>query len=265
VAVGDIGRCDSTADEATAKLAATLPGPILLLGDLAYERGSTRDFADCYATSWGGLLGRSWAAPGNHEHITAGASAYFDYFGERAGPDRRGWYSIELGAWHVISLDSECAMVGGCGPGSVQDRWLVEDLAAHPSTCLLAFWHRPRFSSGVHGSDPGLDLLWRTLAEAGADIVLTGHDHGYERFDTLGADGAPDPAGVRQFVVGTGGAKLRRIQRPIGRSAFFDTRHHGLLALTLTSSGYAWNFLTTPDGDVLDAGSGSCHGAAPSS
>jgi alkaline phosphatase len=263
IAAGDIARCDSKADEGTAALVASMPGTVLALGDDAYENGSATDFAKCYGPSWGPLLDRTRPTPGNHDHNTAGAAAYFDYFGDRAGPNGRGWYSFELGAWHIVALDSECAPVGGCGPGSPQGRWLSDDLSAHPAACLFAFWHRPRFSSGLHGSDRSVDGLWRTLAGAGADIVLNGHDHDYERFDPLAADGSPDPSGIREFVVGTGGAGLRPFVRRVPSSAFRDATDHGVLALTLSAVGYDWAFLKTPDGTVVDRGAGSCQGANP--
>jgi hypothetical protein len=262
IAAGDIGRCDSKADERTGALAASIPGTVLMLGDAAYDNGSAKDFADCYAPSWGALLDRTWAAPGNHDHATAGAAGYFDFFGDRAGPDHRGWYSFELGSWHVVSLDSECALVGGCAPDSAQGRWLRDDLAAHPTTCLLAFWHRPRFSSGFHGSDASVDALWRSVAAAGADIVLNGHEHDYLRLDPLAADGSPDPSGTREFVVGTGGAALRQLRQPLASSAFSDAHDHGVLALTLSADGYTWTFLRTPDGTIVDSGSSPCQGGA---
>jgi alkaline phosphatase len=260
IAAGDIARCDSQADDQTAALVASMPGTVIVLGDDAYANGSAADFADCYGPSWGRLLERTWAAPGNHDHVTAGAAGYFDYFGDRAGPKGRGWYTFELGAWHVVSLDSECALVGGCASASPQGRWLDDDLAAHPAACLLAFWHRPRFSSGLHGSDAGLDGPWRSLAAAGADLVLNGHDHDYERFDPLAADGTPDPAGIREFVVGTGGASLRPIIRRALGSAFRDATNHGVLALTLSATGYEWAFLKSPEGTIADRGTGSCQG-----
>jgi alkaline phosphatase len=263
IAAGDIARCDSKADDQTAALVASMRGTVLVLGDAAYEKGSATDFAACYGPSWGPLLERTWAAPGNHDHVTAGAAGYFDEFGDRAGPNGRGWYSFELGAWHVVSLDSECSVVGGCGSASPQGRWLSDDLAAHPAACLLAFWHRPRFSSGLHGSDPSVDGLWRALAGAGADIVLNGHDHDYERFDPLAADGSPDPSGIREFVVGTGGAGLRPFLRHAPSSAFRDATVHGVLALTLSATGYDWAFLKSPDGTTVDRGTGSCQGANP--
>ena len=258
IAAGDIGRCDSKADDKTGQLVSTLPGTVLLLGDDAYNNGTAKEFTGCYAPSWGPLLFRTWASPGNHDHYTVGATPYFDYFGSRAGPDRRGWYSVELGAWHVVSLDSECLLVGGCGPESDQGRWLTADLVAHPTSCVLAFWHRPRFSSGVHGDDPGEDGLWRAVVAGGVDVILNGHDHDYERLDPLSADGAPDPSGVREFVVGTGGAPLRDFPQSIGRSAFRDAKHHGVITMTLTPTGYDWAFLRTPNGAVVDSGSSPC-------
>ncbi len=245
VAAGDIASCGSKGDEATAAIVARIPGTVAVLGDAVYERGTTAEFRDCY--SWSRFRVRSRAALGNHEYNTPGAGPARAYFRLPA----RGYYSYELGAWHVVVLNSNCGPAGGCGQGSPQQRWLEADLAASDTACTLAYAHHPRFSSGLHGSDPTLATLWRTLARGGADVVLAGHDHHYERF-------APRD-GVRSFVVGTGGRSiypvLRRSRSP--RSIALALRY-GVLRLTLRTTGYDWRFMGLPGSAVGDTGSGRC-------
>ena len=189
---------------ATARLATRMrPVAALLPGDLQYETAAANEWSS-FDASWGKVPFRLRPAPGNHEYATPGAAGYYDYFGKRAGPSRRGWFAFDLGRWRAYSLNSNCDHVG-CDAGSPQERWLAADLAAHPRRCVLAFWHHPRFSSGLHGDSPEMTPIWTTLQKAGADLVLEGHDHDYERFDRRTADGAVDPAGIASFVVGTGG------------------------------------------------------------
>jgi Calcineurin-like phosphoesterase len=195
LAAGDIASCTTSGDEQTAALLDTLPGTVLTLRDTVYDDGSASQFARCYAPSWGRFRDRTYPAPGNHDYQTAGASGYYGFFGPRAGQPGNGWYSFNLGRWHLIALNSNCNAVGGCQPGSEQERWLWADLAAHPARCTLAFWHHPRFSSGTtHGSDPAVGGLWVALYQAGADVVLVGHEHNYERFAPLDPQGRVDPA-----------------------------------------------------------------------
>jgi len=259
VTAGDIGRCDSDADERTAELAATLPGTVLVLGDNAYEDGSRRQYRDCYAPSWGRLLERTLAVPGNHDHHTEGAEAFFDYFGSRAGPAGLGWYAETLGAWHLITLDSECDRVGGCERGSRQYEWLAAELADHPAVCTVIAFHRPRYSSGYHGDFDDVDPLWRLAVEAGADIVLNGHEHSYERLGPMDADGRADESGARVFITGTGGAPLRGFKAPVETSQIRIDDRFGELVLELADGSYRWAFRSTPDGTVEDEGSGACH------
>ena len=193
LAVGDIASCASHGDEETAALVSTIPGTIAVLGDIAYESGSKDDFANCFDPSWGALVPRIKAALGNHEYNTGTAAVAIDRF----RLPRNGWYSYSLATWHVIVLNSNCSKIGGCERGSPQGRWLAADLVAHPATCTLAYWHHPRFSSGIHGSDATYAPFWGLLARAKADVVLEGHDHDYERFAPI--------QGIRSFVVGTGG------------------------------------------------------------
>jgi 3',5'-cyclic AMP phosphodiesterase CpdA len=261
LAAGDVARCDSDGDELTAALLDRLPGTVLLLGDSVYDDGSGRQFADCYAPSWGRHRGRTRPAPGNHDYRTAGAAGYYDFFGASAGERGKGWYSFDLGRWHLVALNSNCAEAGGCQAGSEQERWLRADLAAHPARCTLAYWHHPRFSSGTrHGSDPEVGGLWLALYQAGADVVLGGHEHNYERFAPLDPEGRVDPArGIREFVVGTGGASHYRFGRPLPGSEARDSDRFGVLQLTLRPSGYDWRFHPARPGPAGDWGCGDCH------
>jgi hypothetical protein len=236
-----------------------VPTAVLALGDLQYETGRRSGFEEVYARTWGRLKRITRPVPGNHEYKTAGAKGYFDYFGAAAGDPAKGWYSYDLGAWHLIALNSECDHVGGCGPGSPQERWLRGDLAAHRNACTLAYWHRARFSSGTHGNYEAYDAFWRALYEAGADLVLNAHDHNYERFAPQDPDGRPDPArGIREFVVGTGGKNHYAIKVVKANSEVIG-QPFGVLKLTLRPSGYEWRFLSEAGGGFADAGSGRCH------
>jgi hypothetical protein len=260
VAVGDIGDCDSSEDEAVARLVARSPGTLATLGDTVYESGSPQQFADCYAPAWERFRARTRPATGNHDYETDGARGYFDYFGAAAGAPDRGYYSYDLGAWHVVVLNSNCSGVGGCQAGSPQERWLAADLAAHPARCTLAYWHHPRFSSGKHGDFEQMQDVWQTLYDAGADLVLNGHDHDYERFAPQTPTGDADPArGIVEFVVGTGGKGLTDIGDPRPNSAIRDDQTFGVLRLRLHPSGYDWRFVPIPGGSFRDSGSAVCH------
>jgi 3',5'-cyclic AMP phosphodiesterase CpdA len=261
LAAGDIASCASDGDEQTAALLDTLPGTVLALGDTVYNDGSAVQFARCYAPSWGRFRDRTYPAPGNHDYQTAGASGYYGFFEPRAGQRGEGWYSFDLGRWHLVALNSNCDAVGGCQPGSRQERWLRDDLAANPARCTLAFWHHPRFSSGTtHGSDPAVGGLWLALYQAGADVVLVGHEHNYERFAPLDPLGRVDPArGVREFVVGTGGRSLYPLGPPLAGSQARNNDSLGLLQLQLRPAGYSWRFLPAQGGSSQDSGTGSCH------
>jgi hypothetical protein len=251
LAVGDIGTCDSSADEAVAAVAGGLPGTIALLGDNAYPDGSRDDYAKCFDPAWGSLRDRIRPAPGNHDYQTSHATGYFAYFGSAAGTPAQGWYSYDLGSWHLIALNSECDAIDGCGSGSPQLTWLKADLANHPAACTLAYWHHPRFSSGMHGDDPMTDALWNALAAGGADVVLSGHDHDYERLAPIDR--------IREFVVGTGGRSL--YAWPGGPGPSTEARAndtYGLLELQLSPDGYAWRFVAAAAGAFSDAGNGTC-------
>ena len=259
VAAGDIASCRLDGDSATATLLDRLPGTIAALGDTAYESGTPREFSQCYEPTWGRHRDRTRPAIGNHEYGTDDGRGYFDYFGSAAGAPGEGWYSYELGEWHVIALNSNCGRVS-CERGSPQVRWLEADLAASDARCTLAYWHHPRFSSGRHGNSAKVQPFWAALHRADADLVLVGHDHDYERFAPLGSDGDPDPqAGIREFVVGTGGAALRDFESPVQGSEVRESDTHGVLQLTLGEGRYEWRFVPVEGESFTDSGSGSCH------
>jgi hypothetical protein len=252
LAVGDVGFCYGPADDAVAALAARLPGTIALLGDTVYESGTAEEYANCFDPAWGPMKSRIRPATGNHEYQTDGASGYFDYFGAVAGPRDEGWYSYDLGAWHIVVLNSNCRRVS-CSADGPQVAWLESDLAAHPSDCLLGYWHYPRWSSGRHGSQDLIDPFWQVMREHGADVVLGGHDHSYER---VFADG------IREFVVGTGGKSHYPFQDdPLPTTEVRNDSAYGLLWLALGDGTYQWQFLGLGDTGFTDQGEGSCSSA----
>lgn len=262
LAVGDIATCAGTDDEAVAEVVAALPGDVLLLGDIVYPDGTAEQFARCFEPAWGRFRERLRPAPGNHDFHTTGGAGYFGWFGAAAGEPGKGWYSFDVGPWHVIALNSNCALVGGCGAGSEQERWLRADLAASAGArCTLAYWHHARFSSGsVHGSNPAMGDVWRTLADAGADVVLAGHEHVYERLEPLDPGGRVDvERGIRSFVVGTGGRSHYGFGVPHEGSAVREASTFGVLELTLSQDSYRWRFVPVEDGTFTDRGQGRCH------
>ena len=261
VAAGDIAGCDTTGDEATAALVDTMPGTVAALGDLVYENATASDFAACYTPSWGRFKARTRPTAGNHEYFTPGAAPYYAYFGAAAGDPSKGYYSYDLGAWHVVVLNSNCtALVGGCDDNSPQVSWLKADLAAHPKFCTLAYWHHPRFSSGLIGSDDGMDGVWGALYARRADLVLVAHDHDYERFAPQAPKGKADPKlGLREFVVGTGGRSHFVMGAPIANSEVRNDNTFGVLRLTLHAARYDWRFVPVAGGTFTDSGSSLCH------
>jgi len=234
-------------------------------GDNAYDLGRYREFRDCYDPTWGRFLDRTRPAPGNHDWATTGADGYFRYFGDQTGPDGRGYYAFDAGSWRVYSLTSDCWAVDGCGRLSDQYAWLQADLESNPRDCVLGVWHHPRFSSGPHGSRRASRPLLKLLYRAGAEVVVNGHDHHYERFGLAGPDGEVDRAfGIRQFVVGTGGAGLYPFVQPLApNSKVRNASSYGVLRLTLESDGYAWAFVPVPGDTFTDDGQGSCHEPPP--
>jgi 3',5'-cyclic AMP phosphodiesterase CpdA len=263
VGAGDIATCSGDDDEATAALLDTIDGTVFTTGDNAYNRGTDAEFANCYDPSWGRHKARTYPVPGNHDYATRGAAAYFAYFGERAGDPAKGYYSFNLDAWHVIALNSNCRDVGGCDAGSPQEQWLRADLAAHPARCTVAMWHHPRFSSGKHGNDDRMQAFWQALYEAGADVVLNGHIHSYERFVLQDAVGNADPRGIREFVAGTGGREMYPFEVPPGvNSVVRDASTRGVIKLTLHPTSYDWEFIPVAGGTFRDSGKGTCVSAS---
>ncbi len=262
VGAGDISDCSVIAGaEATAKLLDGIPGTVFAAGDLAYPDGSAEQFANCYGPTWGRHKARTRPAPGNHEFHSGAATPYFDYFGAAAGDPKKGYYSYELGTWHVIVLNSNCSELGGCQKGSAEEAWLREDLAAHPAVCTAAYFHHPLFSSGLkHGNDPEVQDLWRALYAAHADVVINGHDHDYERFGLQDPDGKPDPEhGIREFVAGTGGkGSHTAMGSPKPNSEVRNSGALGVLQLTLHDRSYDWRFVPVAGEKFTDAGSDVC-------
>jgi hypothetical protein len=240
-----------------ANLAAVLP-----LGDNQYERGSFENFQQSYDPTWGRVKSITRPVVGNHEYLTNGAYGYFKYFGAAiAGDWKKGYYSYDIGSWHLIALNSNCQAVGGCQAGSTQEKWLKADLAAHPNACTLAYWHHPRFSSGKHhGNDGTYDAFWKTLYASGVEIVLNGHEHNYERFAPQSPDAKLDPKqGIRQFVVGTGGKSLYPFGKSQANSEVRNADTYGVLMLTLHPNGYSWKFVPEAGKNFTDSGSDVCH------
>jgi acid phosphatase type 7 len=251
LAAGDIGSCASSGDEGTAALLGGLPGTVAALGDVLYDGG----YDSCYA--WAQFESRTRPAVGNHDYRDDGKE-YFGYWGPRFGTPSTGWYSYNLGAWHVVVLNSNCAIVG-CVRGSPQERWLRADLAAHRAFCTLAYWHHPRFSSGPHGDNTSVSPLWNDLYASRADVVLSGHDHDYERFAPQTASGRLNPTrGIREFVVGTGGRSSYSFVENHSNSESRLSGVNGVLRLTLSARRYSWRFIRV-DGQAGDAGSAPCH------
>ena len=261
IGAGDIADCtDLSGAEATAELLEANPGTVMALGDLAYPNGAKEDFK-CYDKTWGRVKDRTRPAVGNHEFHSIGASYYFQYFGSAAGDPKTGYYSYDLGTWHIVVLNSECTAVGGCGAGSPEEKWLRADLAEHPSGCTLAYFHKPRFSSGLnHGNDPEAGAFWQALYDYNAELILNGHDHDYERFAPQDPNGNTDPKrGIREFVVGTGGKNLREFGIHKSNSEVRNNNSFGVLKLTLKATGYDWKFIPAAGKKFTDSGSGTCH------
>lgn len=257
VGAGEIASCGRSDDTRTADLIAKSGGIPFTTGDNAYSSGTATEYAKCYVPTWGRFKAQTRPVVGDNEYLTPGAKPYFDYFGAAAGDRRQGWYSYDVGAWHVVVLNSNCSEVGGCDTGSAQERWLRADLAASRAHCLAAMWHEPRFSS-TYGNNSSTRAFWNALYDYGADVVLNGHHHVYERFAPQDPDGHADPNGIRQFVIGTGGMGLSVAFRTVQpNSAVRNNRTHGVLKLTLHPHGYDFAFLPV-EGSFEDSGSGGC-------
>jgi hypothetical protein len=256
---GDIASCSDAADSATAAVLDQTPGTVFAAGDLAYPSGTATQFRDCYGPTWGWFKSRTKPVPGNHEYKSAGAQPYFAYMGSHAGAAGKGWYAFDVGTWRVYALNANCDQVG-CGPGSAQETWLRQDLATHPAACVAAIWHQPLFSSGYHGGSPAVRPLWQDLYDAGADLVISGHDHDYERFAPQRPDGTADPVtGIREFVAGTGGGTPRPFATAQPNSEVRHSGTYGILRLTLLPGSYSWEFVPVAGSTWSDSGSASCH------
>ena len=261
LAAGDIGRCDSTHDDATGALAASLPGVIATLGDTAYEDGTTAELNDCFGGSWGVVKDRiRFAVTGNHDIHTDGGAPLQAYMGSAAARDGRTWFADDLGPWHVIVLDGNCGLLGRkCRSGSDQATWLRNDLAANGARCTIALLHQPLFSSGSHGAERAVRPLWDAMSGGGVDLVVDGHDHDYERFAPQDPGGTADAArGIVEIIAGTGGADLEPFKKPSPNSLVRIDDTYGVLELTLLADSWS-SRLVGVDGSVHDEASGSCH------
>jgi acid phosphatase type 7 len=272
VGAGDIVGCsDLSGAEATAKLIDAIPGTVFAAGDLAYQRGTYEEFIKCYGPTWGRFKSRTRPTPGNHEYYGTAATGYFRYWDGRAGDPGKGYYSYDLGSWHIVVLNTNCgsSQLGGCAEGSPEETWLKQDLAAHPNVCTLAYGHHALFSSGLlpkHAEHPELRAFWQDLYDTHADLILAGHEHSYERFAPQDPQGNPDPGhGIREIVVGTGG----RSHTPLGyakpNSEVRDDKTYGVLKLTLSPGKYRWEFIPVPEKSFHDSGEGVCHTSATTS
>jgi hypothetical protein len=255
VGAGDIcGYGPVSGPESTATLLDTIPGTIFTTGDNVNTVATLDAFMTFFEPTWGRHRSRIRPCPGNHDYEVAGAAGYFDYFGSNAGPAGRGYYSYNIGSWHVVSLDSEIPM----NTGSLQASWLNADLAANPTACTIAYWHEPLFSSNTSTENPAVADFWSLLYQTGAEIVLNGHNHVYERFAPMDPNGHGDPRGIREFIVGTGGATLypTGTPRPLSEAT---ASVHGVLKLTLKDGSYDWEFIPVAGQTFRDSGSGTCH------
>lgn len=261
VGAGDVSECDDPYDEATADLLDAVEGIVFMLGDAVYGDATLQNFEECYDPSWGRHKARTLPSVGNHEYDTADAAGYFAYFGAAAGDMGKGYYSYDLGDWHIVVLNSNCGDVdgGGCDQDSEQYAWLQQDLAANPTTCTLAYFHHPLFRSNGNMSNQ-VRPFWQALYAAGADVVLSGHDHNYARFAPVDTVGNPDPDnGIRQFIVGTGGTSLAGVDPNTANLQAWDDDTWGVLKLTLNAASYDWEFLPIAGQTYTDSGTATCH------
>jgi hypothetical protein len=252
VGAGDIANCASRNHERTATILDTVDGTVITMGDNVYPDGTIGEFRSCYEKSWGRHKTRTKPAPGDHEYRTPGAAGYFEYFGEQSGGS--GYYSYFAGDWQVFALDSSAP----ANTSSAQYQWLRSELRSTNVRCRLAYWHLPVFNSGFDGNMPQMREVWRLLSEYGVEVVLSGHAHNYERFARLDANGSPDPRGIRQFVVGTGGASFTEPSRRQQFSEAFAANILGVIKLTLEPTSYRWEFLPVDGYAFRDAGSEDC-------
>lgn len=260
VAAGDVAGCWVNSDEQTAALVQSMPwATVQLLGDNAYPDGSRQPY-NCYAQTWGRFKDRTHPAAGNHDYDTPGASVYFDYFGAAAGDPAKGYYSYDLGTWHVIVLNSNCSQIGGCWTGTPEETWLRADLKAHPAQCTLAVMHHPVFTSVQINNDGPYTYLWADLANAHVDLVLNGHSHVYERFAPMDARGDANASGTREITVGTGGAELMQFPSTfLPTSEVHAQGEFGVLEVVLHPGSYDWSFVPVLGETFTDSGASACH------
>jgi len=268
VGAGDIASCSQSNDSATARLLGNIQGTVFTLGDNVYPYGSAQNFRNCYDPTWGKYKRRTKPAAGNHEYydknynMTTNAGPYFDYFGGRAGERGKGYYSYERGRWHIVVLNSNCEKVGGCGVDSPQGRWLRNDLANNANhRCTMAYFHRPLYSTGTNVAGSDVKPFWNILYNRGADLIINGHAHRYERFAPMTPSGTRSDNGIRQIVAGTGGAgggsEISRADAPNLQRV--KTNVFGVLRLSLRADSYAWKFVPIPGKTFTDSGTTSCH------
>jgi hypothetical protein len=257
VGAGDIANCSNTHSEETAKLIDNIPGAVFTIGDNAYQNGTLAEYMNCYDPTWGRFKDRTYPAVGNHEYQTTGASGYYTYFGAAAGDPTKGYYSFDLGSWHIIVLNSQCEEVGGCAATSPQGQWLQADLTAHPSLCTLAIFHHAVFSSNLTSSRG--KPFWDILYQAGAELILNGHAHNYERFAPQDPNGVADPVhGIRELLVGSGGTGHANTYNGAANSEVFNSTTYGVMKLTLNPTSYNWEFVPVAGQTFTDSGSGQC-------
>lgn len=261
VGAGDIAGCSEKDSSATARLLGKTPGTVFTLGDNVQGKGASSEFKNCYDPTWGKYKKRTKPSVGNHEYYTAGAGPYYNYFKARAGKSGKGYYSYDRGSWHVVVLNSNCGKVGGCDRRSAQGRWLRKNLANNPSRCTLAYFHHPLQATGKNTPTPQVKPFWRMLHDRDADVILSGHAHRYERHAPMTPGGEPSANGIRQFVVGTGGAsgggEVYRSQAPNLQRLRVGTP--GVLKLGLRADSYTWKFVPIAGKNFTDSGTRPCH------
>ena len=261
IGAGDIASCGNNNDEATAQIVDTIPGTVMVIGDNVYENGTNSEFNNCYHPTWGRHKARTKPATGNHEYNTSGASGYYQYFGAAAGDPSKGYYSYDLGAWHIIVINSSVSMTST----SAQDAWLRNDIATHPNLCTLAYFHHPLYSSTGGSGSGGLTYAgarrpWDVMYPAGVDLVLGGHRHFYERLAKMKADGSADAvSGIREIIVGSGGIGGGSLTNIHPRSEVRNGTTFGVLKLYLYDDSYAWKFIPVAGKTFTDSGSTACH------